>query len=82
MHKSKLLPLLVAHSLFFREQLEQFAPDALYKGATVSDSLRLLMTKEQQERFALFLKQIAFLLTKNKQSTRKTDERIPNPAVQ
>ena len=38
------------------------------------------MTKEQQERFTLFHKRIALSLTKNKQITWKTDERIPNPA--
>ena len=45
--KSELIPSLFAHSLFFKERLEHFAPVALYKRATVSDSLWLLMTKEQ-----------------------------------
>ena len=49
MPNSELLASLLAHSLFFKEQLEQFA---LCKRATVSDLLRLLMTKEQWERFA------------------------------
>ena len=58
------LPLLFAHSLFFKEQLEWFAPVALYKRATVSASLRSL-TKERWEGFALFHERIALLLTKN-----------------
>ena len=61
------LPLLFAYSLFFKERLEWFAPVALYKRATVSDSLRSLMTKERWEGFALFHKRIALLLTKNEQ---------------
>ena len=39
---------------------ERFAQVNLYKRETMSDSLRLLMTKEQQEQFALFQKQITF----------------------
>ena len=42
-----MLTLLFAHSLFFKERLEQFSLVALYKRATMSDSLRSLMTKEQ-----------------------------------
>ena len=46
----------------------------------MSNLLRLLMTKECWEQFALFLKRIAFSFTKSKRIARKTDERIPNPA--
>ena len=52
---------------------ERNAPVALYIRAAVSDSLRLLITKKQQE-------QIALSLTKNERNAPKTDERIPNPA--
>ena len=65
MPKIKSLPSLFAHWLFFKERLGGFTPITLYKGATVRDSLRSLMTKESQERFALFCKRIALLLTKN-----------------
>ena len=47
---------------FFKEQLERLAHVALYKRATMSDSLRLLMTKERPKRFALFHKQIPLSL--------------------
>ena len=40
------------------------------------------MTKERRERFALFHEQIALSLTKNEQIAQKTDEQIPNPALQ
>ena len=63
MPNSESLPSLLAHSFFFKKgQLERIAPaaptaftapTALYKRATVSDSLRLLMTKERRERIAL-----------------------------
>ena len=83
MPKSELLQSLLAHLPFFKESqslfkksdCEQFIQVNHDKRATVSDSLRLfrsLMTKEQWERFALFLERIALPLTKNKQ--------IPNPA--
>ena len=42
--KSELLPSLFAHLLFFKERLKQFALVALYKRATMSDSLKSLMT--------------------------------------
>ena len=45
MSACKSLPLLFAYSLFFKERLEWFAPVALYKRATVSDSLRPLYDK-------------------------------------
>ena len=79
MPKSELLPSLFAHSFFFKEQLERFAPVALYKRATMSNSLWSLMTKEGRERFAFFHEKIALSLTKNKRIARKTNKRIPNP---
>ena len=77
--KSELLLLLSSHLLFFyratltirfcrslqKSNCEQFAQVAHYKRVTVSDSLRLLMTKEGQKRFAHFHEQIALLLKKN-----------------
>ena len=58
-----------------------FAPNALYKRATMSDWLLSLMTKERQERFVLFYRRIALSLTKIKWFASKTDERIPNPGL-
>ena len=52
MPKSETLPLLFAHSLFFKEQFNRFSLVALYKRETLSHSLRLSMTKEPLERFA------------------------------
>ena len=52
MPKSETLPLLFAHSLFFKEQINRFSLVALYKRETLSHSLRLSMTKEPLERFA------------------------------
>ena len=78
MPKSKSVPSLFAHLLFFKEQLEWFAPVDLYKRANMSDSLRLLMTKVWWERFALFRERITLLLPKNELIAQKTDERIPN----
>ena len=46
MPKSKLLPLLSAQLLFFKEQRERFAVVALLKSVTVSELLLLLFTKE------------------------------------
>ena len=69
------------HSLQ-KSDRERIAPYTLYKRATVSDLLLLLMAKEQSERFARFHEQIAFLLfrsQKTSNSLRKTDKRIPNP---
>ena len=53
------------------EQQERFALVPLYKRATVSDSLRLLMAKERPAQFALFLQQIALSLTKKSDSLEK-----------
>ena len=46
--KSKSLPPLYAQSLFFKERTERFALIALYKRATVSESLPLLFTQKQR----------------------------------
>ena len=94
MPKSESILTLFAQSLFFKERREQIAPvtfykrvtlsewlPSLYKRATLSDSLRLLMTKEQRERFALFTRELLFRLKKNKQFAQKTDEQSPNPAI-
>ena len=48
-------------SLFKKDNLEQIAPLAIYKKATISVSLLLLMTKERWEHFVLFHRQIALL---------------------
>ena len=50
---------------------EQIAQVTLYKIATVSDSLRLLMTKERWEQFALFHERIALSFTKIEESLEK-----------
>ena len=78
--------------ILFFERLEHFAPVTLYKKVTVSDSLRLLITKEQPRAIrsgrsiqkndgsdSLFFMNIALSLTKNERITGKTDERISNP---
>ena len=66
-------------SLFTKEPPWAICSGRSWKKSNVTDLLRLLMIKEQQERFALFHEQIALTLTKNKRIARKTDERIPNP---
>ena len=48
-------------SLFKKDNLEQIAPLAIYKKATISVSLLSLMTKERWEHFVLFHRQIALL---------------------
>ena len=73
------LPLLFNHLLFFKERLERFAPVALYEQVIVSNLLRLFMTKEWQEQFALFHAQIVLSLTKNKWIAQKTYDLISNP---
>ena len=81
MPKSKSLPSLFAHSLFFEERLERFTFVALYKRATVSD---LLMSLFKKERKSDSLKKpsnhnFALSLTKNERFALKTKERITNP---
>ena len=63
MRKSESLPSIFAHLLFFKEPLERFAP--------VSDSLRSLMTKERQERFALFHKRESPFGSQNERQSHK-----------
>ena len=46
-----MLTSLFAHSLFFKEQLERFAPVAFYKRATVSDSLTSIFRSQKNELF-------------------------------
>ena len=46
----------IAPVALFKERREQFTLVALYKRATVSDSLPSLFSKEQREQFALFSK--------------------------
>ena len=58
MPKSKSLML-----LFFKEQREHFAHSSLYKRATVSDSLRSLMTKERLWAFHSFRKRLTLSLS-------------------
>ena len=54
-------------------------PFAHYKRATVSDTLRLLMTNEQQQWLALVHEQNTLLLTKNKQISQTNEWVSPNP---
>ena len=62
-------------------------PIPLYKRATVNNSLRSLMIKEQRERFTTIHSfsqanhSFAPLHTKNKRIDQKTNERIPNPEI-
>ena len=71
------LPLLFNHLLFFKERLERFAPVALYEQVIVSNLLRLFMTKEWQEQFALFHAQIVLSLTKKSESLKKPMIKFP-----
>ena len=71
MPKSKSLPSLFPHSLFFKDRLERFAPVAHYKRATVSNSLRLIMTKDWWVRLAVFHERIALSLTKKRANRSK-----------
>ena len=64
-----------------KSNCEGFAPIALYKRATMSNLLLLLMTKEWREWFAHFHEQFALSLTKIDWFAWKTDERIPNPVI-
>ena len=64
------------HSLQ-KSHCERIAPIALYKRATVSVSLKSLMTKERQERFALFHERIALLLTKTIDLLKKPMSEFP-----
>ena len=66
MPKNKSLPSLFAQ-----------LPVTLYKIATVSNSLRLLMTKERQEQFSLFHQQFTLSLTKNEQIAWKFMSQFP-----
>ena len=56
---------------------ERIASIALYKRATMSDLLRLLMTKERQEQFSLFHELIALSLTKKSDSLEKPRSDFP-----
>ena len=76
---SESLLLLFAHLLFFKEWRERIAPAAIYKRATVRESLRSLMTKKAIVAFALFHGQIAHSLTKNERFDQKIYEQLPNP---
>ena len=62
-----------------KSDCERIAPNALYKRATVSNYLQLLLTEEGRDRFAIFQEQITLSLSKNKQFAQKTKEQIPNP---
>ncbi len=90
-NKSESLPKLFAHSLFFKERLERFTPVALYKRATMSDSFRLLMTKEPPWAICSGCSKqksdgsdLLFLTIESLFRSQKTQtyERIPNPAGQ
>ena len=83
MPKRESLPSLFTQSLFFKDRFallplyksnrEQIAPVALYKRASVSDSRRLLMTKEWQERFALVHKRITLSLFRPQNTSNSTE---------
>ena len=75
MSKSESLPSLFAQLLFFKEWREQIAPVALYKRATISDSLPLLFSKERLAGFTLFHEWIAFSLF-HSQKTRNWLEKM------
>ena len=64
-NKSNLLML-----FFFQEQHERFTLVALYKRATVSDSLRSLFTNKQCEQFAHIARESLVILANHSQKTR------------
>ena len=90
MPKSESILTLFAQLLFFKERREQIAPvtfykrvtlsewlPSIYKRATLSDSLRLLMTKEQRERFALFTSELVFRSQKTSNLPKKPMSKVP-----
>ena len=77
--QEQLAPIALRSIAFLKEQREQFVLGALYKRATVSDSLPSL-SKKEQNRDSLFGKDPTLSLTRNDRFARKTKEQIPNPA--
>ena len=72
MYKRESLPLLFAHSLFFKEPLEQFAHVTHYKRAAVSDSLRSLMTTGDGSN-------LLFFMSESLSRSQKTSESLEKP---
>ena len=66
MPKSKSLPSLITQPLYFKKRREWFALVALYKKVTLSDSLRLLITKEQLRELLFFISELLFSSQKTK----------------
>ena len=62
----------------FKERRERFA---FKKERQLANRSRHSLQNSSRERLALFHERITLLLTKNKRFARKTDERIPNPAL-
>ena len=86
MPKSESLPSLFVPLLFFKVRQnsccslqksdhEQIAPLAIYKRATVSNSIPSLFTKELREQFTLFQERIAILLFRSQ----KTSDSLEKP---
>ena len=76
-NKSESLPKLFAHSLFFKERLERFTPVALYKRATMSNSLRSLMTKSNRSDSLFFMSEFLFHSQKMSESLQKPMSEFP-----
>ena len=90
--KEQITPFALRSFVFLKSDCERIAQVALYKRATMSNSLPWLFTKEWRERFAQvtpekwttrvirsFSRVNCSLLNKNEPIPQKTDERIPNP---
>ena len=79
------MALTVFHCFSHLYAQEQIAPIALrsvalYKRATVSDSLPSIFTKERRERIAIGKEQNAISLTKNERFARKSKSKFPTLA--
>ena len=76
---SESLLLLFAHLLFFKERRERIAPVAIYKRATVRESLRSLMTKKSYSSICSFSRANCSFTHKNRAIWSKIYEQLPNP---
>ena len=63
--------------IFFKERLERFTPVALYKRATMSNSLRSLMTKSNRSDSLFFMSEFLFRSQKMSESLQKPMSKFP-----
>ena len=77
MPKSNSLTMIIDRSLFFKERLGRFTPVALYKRATMSNSLRSLMTKSNRSDSLFFMSEFLFRSQKMSESLQKPMSKFP-----